>query len=52
MVFEEHVANSLESDIPDAWYEIPIYYKGDPDAVVHPSEDVQWLGYTEKSDPT
>lgn len=50
MVFEEHVQNSLEGDIPDVWYEIPIYYKGNPDSVVHPEEDVLWPTYTEKLD--
>lgn len=50
MVFEEHVKNSLEGEIPDVWYEIPVYYKGNPDAVVHPDEDVEWPAYTEKLD--
>lgn len=50
MVFEEHVRNSLEGEIPDIWYEIPIYYKGNPDAVVHPDTDVEWPAYTEKLD--
>lgn len=50
MVFEEHVRNSLEGEIPDVWYEIPVYYKGNPDSVVHPDEDVVWPPYTEKLD--
>lgn len=50
MVFEEHVRNSLGEDIPEVWYEIPIYYKGNPDAVVHPGEEVIWPEYTEKLD--
>lgn len=50
MVFEEHVENSLEGDIPDVWYDIPIYYKGNPDSVYHPGEDVEWPAYTEKLD--
>lgn len=41
MVFEEHVQNSLEGDIPDVWYEIPIYYKGNPDSIIHPDEAVE-----------
>lgn len=50
MVFEEHVENSLEGDIPDIWYEIPIYYKGNPGSVYHPGEPVEWPAYTEKLD--
>lgn len=50
MVFEEHVQNSLEGDIPDVWYDIPIYYKGNPDSVVHPEEPVEWPDYTDKLD--
>lgn len=50
MVFEEHVRNSLEGDIPDVWHDIPIYYKGNPDSVVHPEEDVVWPSYTETLD--
>jgi 2-keto-4-pentenoate hydratase/2-oxohepta-3-ene-1,7-dioic acid hydratase in catechol pathway len=50
MVFEEHVRNSLEGEIPDVWYELPVYYKGNPDAVVHPDESVEWPSYTEKLD--
>lgn len=50
MVFEEHVQNSLDGDIPDVWYEIPIYYKGNPDSVYHPGDPVPWPAYTEKLD--
>lgn len=50
MVFEEHVQNSLEGKIPDVWYDIPIYYKGNPDSIVHPGEAVEWPAYTEKLD--
>lgn len=50
MVFEEHVQNSLEGEIPDIWYDIPIYYKGNPDSIVHPGESVEWPAYTEKLD--
>jgi 2-keto-4-pentenoate hydratase/2-oxohepta-3-ene-1,7-dioic acid hydratase in catechol pathway len=50
MVFEEHVRNSLEGEIPDVWYDIPVYYKGNPDAIVHPGDDVEWPTYTERLD--
>lgn len=50
MVFEEHVRNSLEGEIPDIWYEIPIYYKGNPDSIVGPGDEVEWPLYTEQLD--
>ncbi|MFB6195686.1 MAG: fumarylacetoacetate hydrolase family protein [Haloplanus sp.] len=51
MVYEEHVRNSFdEGDIPDVWYERPIYYKGNPDAIVHPDEDVVWPDYSDEMD--
>jgi 2-keto-4-pentenoate hydratase/2-oxohepta-3-ene-1,7-dioic acid hydratase in catechol pathway len=30
--------------------EFPVYYKGNPDSIVHPDEDVQWPSYTDKLD--
>ncbi|WP_306061816.1 fumarylacetoacetate hydrolase family protein [Natronococcus wangiae] len=49
MVVEEHVRNSLEEP-PDAWYEMPVYYKGNPDTVVRPGADVEWPAYTDRLD--
>jgi 2-keto-4-pentenoate hydratase/2-oxohepta-3-ene-1,7-dioic acid hydratase in catechol pathway len=49
MVIEEHVRNSLD-DPPDVWYEMPVYYKGNPDTVVRPGADVEWPAYTDKLD--
>lgn len=41
--FEEHIAKSprLEA-VPEPWYELPVYYKGNPDSVVHPGDEVQY----------
>jgi 2-keto-4-pentenoate hydratase/2-oxohepta-3-ene-1,7-dioic acid hydratase in catechol pathway len=51
LAFEEHVKNSLGSQgIPPAWYEIPIYYKGNPDTVAGPGDDVVWPSYTQLLD--
>lgn len=50
MVVEEHVRGSLGDEIPEEWYEIPVYYKGNPDSVVGPDEDVRWPAYTEQLD--
>lgn len=49
MEVEEHVRNSLKS-VPPEWYNIPICYKGNPDAVVGTDVDVRWPRYTEKLD--
>jgi 2-keto-4-pentenoate hydratase/2-oxohepta-3-ene-1,7-dioic acid hydratase in catechol pathway len=42
MAFEEHVENTMGEEIPDVWYEQPIYYKGNPDSVRGTSETVVW----------
>lgn len=44
-VFEGH-----GSDNPEEWYEIPAYYKGNPDSVVPPGADVEWPAYEERLD--
>jgi 2-keto-4-pentenoate hydratase/2-oxohepta-3-ene-1,7-dioic acid hydratase in catechol pathway len=49
MLVEEHVRNSLGS-VPAEWYEIPVYWKGNCDAVYGPGDMVPWPGYTEKLD--
>ncbi len=47
LAFEEHVKNSMpDRPIPPAWYEIPIYYKGNPDTVAASGDDVAWPSYT------
>lgn len=50
MVVEEHVQNSLGEEIPKEWYEIPVHYKGNPDSILGPDEDIEWPSYTEKLD--
>lgn len=50
MVVEEHVRNALGDDIPDAWFDMPVYYKGDPDCVAGPDDDVEWPAYTDEMD--
>jgi 2-keto-4-pentenoate hydratase/2-oxohepta-3-ene-1,7-dioic acid hydratase in catechol pathway len=52
--FETHMRNSLKAlgwpEIPKVWYEIPIYYKGNPCAVIGPDEEIRWPSYTERLD--
>ena len=50
MVVEEHVKNSFRGEVPREWYEIPVHYKGNPDSILGPDEDVKWPSYTEKLD--
>jgi 2-keto-4-pentenoate hydratase/2-oxohepta-3-ene-1,7-dioic acid hydratase in catechol pathway len=49
MLIEEHVRNSF-GDVPEAWYEIPVYWKGNPDTVFGPDTTVPWPHYTAKLD--
>jgi 2-keto-4-pentenoate hydratase/2-oxohepta-3-ene-1,7-dioic acid hydratase in catechol pathway len=49
MLVEEHVRNSF-GEVPAEWYEIPVYWKGNCDAVLGPDDDVPWPRYTEKLD--
>ncbi|MGE0200097.1 MAG: fumarylacetoacetate hydrolase family protein [Candidatus Melainabacteria bacterium] len=51
--FEQHVAVGYtirQEPIPEAWYQMPVYYKGNPHSIVGPDVDVQWPSYTEKLD--
>ena len=50
MAFEEHVENSLGEDPPDVWYDLPVYYTGNPDSVVGPGEEVVWPDYSSQMD--
>ena len=49
MAFEEHVRNSM-GEVPDVWYEIPVCYKGNADAVVGPDAVVEWPSYSSLMD--
>jgi 2-keto-4-pentenoate hydratase/2-oxohepta-3-ene-1,7-dioic acid hydratase in catechol pathway len=49
MLIEEHVRNSF-GEVPEAWFEIPVYWKGNPDTVVGPDATVAWPHYTAKLD--
>jgi len=52
-VYEQHLLNCRDIErgsLPDAYYEYPVYYKGNPDAIVHPGEEVAWPRYTDELD--
>jgi len=51
--FEGHLHNALTRlgrPIPSEWFEVPAYYKGMPDTVIGPEEEIPWPTYTGKLD--
>jgi 2-keto-4-pentenoate hydratase/2-oxohepta-3-ene-1,7-dioic acid hydratase in catechol pathway len=54
LTFEGHMLTAGKAlgraQIPPVWYEVPAYYKGDPDTVVGPDATVYWPQYCEKFD--
>lgn len=50
---EKHVAKGFEKrnePIPEAWYEIPAYYKGATAGFIGPEDTIVWPHYTQKLD--
>jgi 2-keto-4-pentenoate hydratase/2-oxohepta-3-ene-1,7-dioic acid hydratase in catechol pathway len=53
LAFEDHVKAGAErrgTPVPDVWYEIPIYYKGNHRSVIGPGEDLAWPPFTDELD--
>jgi 2-keto-4-pentenoate hydratase/2-oxohepta-3-ene-1,7-dioic acid hydratase in catechol pathway len=53
LAFEGHLKGALGRlgrPIPDEWYERPAYYKGMPDTVIGPDEDIPWPAWTDRLD--
>jgi 2-keto-4-pentenoate hydratase/2-oxohepta-3-ene-1,7-dioic acid hydratase in catechol pathway len=53
LAFEDHVkagAARRGEPVADAWYEMPIYYKGNHRSMVGPDQDVPWPPFTEELD--
>lgn len=47
--FETHTANGFKrrnEPIPEAWYKMPVYYKGNPNTLIGPEEAVVWPRYS------
>ncbi|MEF8886612.1 MAG: fumarylacetoacetate hydrolase family protein [Haloarculaceae archaeon] len=44
-VFEAH-----GTEKPEEWYDLPAYYKGNPDSTVPPNTEVEWPDYTDRLD--
>ena len=53
LAFEGHLKGALGRlgrEIPDEWYEVPAYYKGMPDTVIGPDQEIPWPSWTERLD--
>lgn len=53
LAFEGHMHGALTRlarPIPDEWYTVPAYYKGLPDTVIGPDEEIPWPSYTDRLD--
>jgi 2-keto-4-pentenoate hydratase/2-oxohepta-3-ene-1,7-dioic acid hydratase in catechol pathway len=53
LTFEGHLNAALTRlgrPIPQEWYTVPAYYKGMPDTVIGPEEEIPWPSYTDRLD--
>jgi 2-keto-4-pentenoate hydratase/2-oxohepta-3-ene-1,7-dioic acid hydratase in catechol pathway len=53
LAFEGHLLNvypALGQKIPEEWYAVPAHYKGLPDTVIGPDEEIPWPAYSQKLD--
>lgn len=53
MAFERHVLNSMTRvgrPVAEQYYQMPIYYKGNPLTLIGHETEVPWPGYTQKMD--
>ena len=48
MTFEVHAGTAAQP--PAAWYEFPVYYKGNPESVIGPEDEIPWPSYSERLD--
>lgn len=53
MAFEHHVRAAAERrgrPVPPAWYEMPVYYRGNHLAILGPDEELPWPPFTQQLD--
>ena len=53
LTFESHAKVGFarrDEQIPPAWYQMPVYYKGNHRSILGPDAEVRWPRYTEKLD--
>jgi 2-keto-4-pentenoate hydratase/2-oxohepta-3-ene-1,7-dioic acid hydratase in catechol pathway len=53
LTFKGHLDNAmprLGRDIPPEWFDVPAYYKGMPDTVIGPDDEIPWPVYADRLD--
>jgi 2-keto-4-pentenoate hydratase/2-oxohepta-3-ene-1,7-dioic acid hydratase in catechol pathway len=53
LAFEDHVkrgAARRDGEVPEYWYDAPVYYKGNHRALIGPDIECPWPAYTERLD--
>lgn len=53
LTFKGHLENvmpRLGRDIAPEWFDVPAYYKGMPDTVIGPNDEIPWPSYTDRLD--
>jgi 2-keto-4-pentenoate hydratase/2-oxohepta-3-ene-1,7-dioic acid hydratase in catechol pathway len=53
LAFRVHMENALSRlgrAIPEEWFTVPAYYKGLPDTVIGPEDEIPWPAYTDRLD--
>lgn len=53
LAFEDHVKRGAQrrgGEVPEYWYEAPVYYKGNRRALLGPEAEVTWPSYTDHLD--
>ncbi|MGB0453512.1 MAG: fumarylacetoacetate hydrolase family protein, partial [Bacteriovoracaceae bacterium] len=52
-VHEKHVKKGFEKrkePVPEAWYEMPVFYKGNTNSIIGPNKTLPWPSYSNKLD--
>ncbi|GAA5149620.1 fumarylacetoacetate hydrolase family protein [Pseudonocardia eucalypti] len=44
-VYTEHLEH-LGIKVPEAWYKLPLYFKGNPESVIGPDQTIRWPAFT------
>ena len=53
LAFEDHVKRGAArrgGEVPEYWYEAPIYYKGNHRSLLGPDDECEWPSYTQRLD--
>ncbi len=47
---EGHIGRKGTRELPAVWYELPTYWKGNPNSVIGPDEVIPWPSFTDRLD--